>query len=219
VQQLDDDEFGITLLSLDQVLQLQKWILAQCCAPLECSSCALQSATHTVLLIICDRLAEMFECIHKRINKFNALAASDASVVSDRTSTPSSEGRLSPGPAELSSHIFCGTSGVAAGSAACNPQMFSSDFGNLFSNEEQLHMIRVLLRLQARNFRSLLTRIQGMRHNTSNQARQTKIKTLIARLSRASSAIDVALQVALQSVAQPQRWDGVPPIAIPGIRP
>ncbi|KAI5867007.1 hypothetical protein GGS23DRAFT_615675 [Durotheca rogersii] len=227
VQQLDDDEFHITTLSLDQVLQLQKWLIAQCCKPLDCGGCATQPSVHTVLLIICDRLTEMFECIHKRIRRVSSSGGAGAApglVASPppppprrpqpQSLTPPSDGDdplllLRPGrarsrsqpAADARAQLFDSSSGRAAGAALCNPDLFSLDFRNQYSDEEQVHMIRVLLRLQVRNFRQLLARVDGggaIRHVAGSQARRSKLGAMAARLEAAASDIEDALQDVLK---------------------
>ncbi|KAL1988060.1 hypothetical protein VTN96DRAFT_1091 [Rasamsonia emersonii] len=179
VQQLDDDDFRITALSLDQVVQLQKWIISQCGKPLDCPNCRFLPTVHTVLVIICDRLSEMFECISKRIKRANQRLSGQAS---SEESTESAE----PCAADSSRN------------ANCNPDLFSSEFQNTYSDEEQVHMIRVLLKLQLRNFRALLVRLDGVIQIAGSEARRSKVKSVMLRLGRAATEIDNALRVVLQ---------------------
>lgn len=198
VQQLDDDDFRITTLSLGQVLQLQKWIIAQCSKPLECVNCKLLPTVHTVLVIICDRLAEMFECIHKRIKKVNQ-RISGLNDSSDQSSSASfSESVPSP---ERSGELYCTSSRGPASKADCNPELFSNDFLAVYSSEEQVHIIRVLLKLQVRNFRTLLMRVGNASQTVGSEARKAKVKSLIVRLSGAASDIDISLRAILQLFA------------------
>ncbi|KAJ5689307.1 hypothetical protein N7462_003699 [Penicillium macrosclerotiorum] len=197
VQQLDDDDFHITTLSLGQVLQLQKWIISQCYKPLDCVTCKFLPTVHTVLVIICDRLTEMFECIHKRIKKANQ-RISGLTDFSDQSTSASSDSLSST---ERSGELYCTSSHVAAGKANCNPELFSADFPAMYSTEEQVHMIRVLLKLQVRNFRALLMRVGNASQITGSEARQAKIKSMIIRLGRAASDIDNSLQAVLQLFA------------------
>ncbi|KAL2201519.1 hypothetical protein P885DRAFT_26501 [Corynascus similis CBS 632.67] len=216
VQQLDDDEFHITTMSLDQVLHLQKWLVFQCCKPLDCPKCLDLPTIHTVRLILCDRLTEMFECIHLRVKRAGAILASAGSDVSSNPSSASSSSqspdslrpvRPSPtnaaavGSGPLPAQLFCGSSGRAANTAACNPLMFSDDFRNQYSDEEQVHMIRVLLRLQIRNFRKLLLRLERTCQGAANQARQSKVESMMVRLSKASADIEGALRVIFHALS------------------
>ncbi|KAL2128846.1 hypothetical protein VTI74DRAFT_8578 [Chaetomium olivicolor] len=219
VQQLDDDEFHITTMSLDQVLRLQKWLVFQCCRPLDCPKCSDLSSIHTVRLIICDRLTEMFECIHLRIKRAGAILtgqSSDSSTQSttsslspDSHSAPSHHSRhpVSQPPAAmvgsgpLPAQLFCSSSGRPANTAACNPLMFSDDFRNQYSEEEQVHMISVLLRLHIRNFQNLLLRVEHMSEAAVSQARRSKVKSMMVRLSKATMDIEGALRVVFQCLS------------------
>ncbi|KAI9372482.1 hypothetical protein BJX61DRAFT_507031 [Aspergillus egyptiacus] len=197
VQQLDDDDFRITTLSLGQVLQLQKWIIAQCLKPLDCVNCKLLPTVHTLLVISCDRLTEMFECIHKRIKKANQ-RISGLSDSSDQSSASSSDSVRSPGRL---GELYCTSSRDAASKAKCNPELFASDFQSMYSNEEQVHIISVLLKLQVRNFRALLMRVGNASQITGSEARTAKVKSILIRLSRAASDIDGSLRAVLQFFA------------------
>lgn len=198
IQQLDDDEFNITTLSLDQVLQLQKWIIAQCCSPMECPRCVCLPAVHSVLLIICDRLTEMFECIHKRIKRANA-ALSELGSLQSAPLPPQTDELGSA--ADARAQLFCNSTGRAAGSASCNLELFSPEFRAQYSNEEQVHMIRILLKLQIRNFRQLLSRVDNANQVAGSQARRSKVGAMVSRLGKASSDIEDALQMTLQTIA------------------
>ncbi|KAK3356402.1 hypothetical protein B0T25DRAFT_536689 [Lasiosphaeria hispida] len=212
VQQLDDDEFHITTLPLDQVLQLLKWLIFQCCKPLSCPGCVGLSAVHTVLLIVCDRLTEMFECIHKRIRRANASLADQSSSDGDQTPGGASSGdsaRASNPTAAggvgdaMAAQLFCSASGQAQAKTSCNPMMFSDTFRSQYSDEEQVHMIRVLLKLQIRNFRQLLLRVESTCQLQGSQARKSKVKSFILRLAKAAAAIDEAMHVVSQLLAVP----------------
>ncbi|PKY03391.1 hypothetical protein P168DRAFT_305672 [Aspergillus campestris IBT 28561] len=197
VQQLDDDDFRITTLPLNQVLQLQKWIIAQCCKPLDCVRCKFLPTIHTVLVIICDRLTEMFECIHKRLQK-DTERISGLSDSSGRSSSASSDSLPS---IERSGELYCISSRGPASKANCNPELFSTDLQAMYTSEEQIHVIRVLLKLQIRNFRALLMRAGNASQITGSEARKARIKSMIIRLGRAASDIDSALQAILQFFA------------------
>jgi hypothetical protein len=183
VQQLDDDEAQIRAMSLDQVLQLLKWLVFQCCKPLDCPTCPDPSAIHTVRLMLCDRLAEFFECVHLRIKRVGAILTGSCD---------------DPCIASASSNRLCESSGLAANMATCSTLLFSDDFRTKYSDEEQIHMIRVLWRLQTRNYHKLLLRVEGASHTAANPARQSKVKTLMARLSRAAMESEEALRVVIR---------------------
>lgn len=201
VQQLDDDDFRITSMTLGQVSQLQKWIMTQCYKALDCPTCKSLSAVHTVLTVVCDRLAEMFECIHKRIKRSNQQLTGRLSDTS--SSSPSSSGQSSGQSTATNSPIdrsgeqlFCATSRRPAAQALCNTEIFSADFHQMYTNEEQVHMIRALLKLQVRNFRTLLVRIGNASQFV--EARQSRIEAMNSRLVRAANDIENALRASLQ---------------------
>lgn len=239
VQQFDDDDFGLQALSLDEVMKLQKWILFQCCQPLDCLSCQALPAIHTILLIICDRLAEVFECMHKRIRRANQqLTPASSSEHSSGAGLSTGEkaagigmgegnaggsGRHSPGSSNITSqtpgsgssrdggleqptfgNLFCASTGIPASESVCNPNLFPPDFQRGYSDEEQVHMIRVLLKLQMRNFRGLLLRLdRNVSHltlNHTNEARKSKVKSLMERLALAEAGIDNALRSKFQEI-------------------
>ncbi|KAK0714538.1 hypothetical protein B0H67DRAFT_578406 [Lasiosphaeris hirsuta] len=199
--QLDDDEFDIITLSLDQQLQLQKWLVFQCCTALDCARCAGRATVHSVVLIICDRLTEMIECIHARIGRLCdvTLASSEDGGGGPRSLHPDYLPLYKP-IGRGNSQLHSRTSGLPANGTSCNPLMFSDEFRNQYSDEEQTHMIRVLLRLQIRNYRQLLIRIEGTSHVITSPARSSKVRAIGTRLARASADIDGALSDALQTL-------------------
>lgn len=198
MQHLDEDAFKITTLAMDQVLQLQKWIIFQCCRPLDCSSCLGQA---TVTTVLCDRLTEMFECLYKRLKVPAPNAIPEPPTDGSSVGSPwSHQSAVSATSAPVAAQLFDST-GQAASRAACNPILFSQEFRNQYSDEEQIHMIRVLLRLQIRNFRQLLLRLQDTIDVAANQARKSKVKSLKDRLTKASTDLDNALHSVLQSLS------------------
>lgn len=199
VQQLDDDDFRITSMTLGQVSQLQKWIMTQCYKALDCATCKSLSAVHTVLTVVCDRLAEMFECIHKRIKRCNQQITGRLSNSSSSSSSSSSSGQSTAtnSPVDQSGEqLFCATTRRPAAQAPCNTEIFSSDFHRMYTSEEQVHMIRALLKLQVKNFRTLLTRIGNASQFV--EARQSRIEAMNSRLVRAANDIESALRASLQ---------------------
>ncbi|KAK3352254.1 hypothetical protein B0T25DRAFT_477576 [Lasiosphaeria hispida] len=196
--QLDDDEFDIITLSLDQQLQLQKWLVFQCCTALDCQNCITRATVHSVILIICDRLTEMVECIHARIGRLCDVTLADSSSTA-RSLHPDYLPLYKP-IGRGNSQLYSRTSGLPANGTNCNPLMFSDEFRNQYSDEEQTHMIRVLLKLQIRNYRQLLVRIEGTTHVVTSPARSSKVRAIGARLAQASADIDGALSDALQTL-------------------
>ncbi|KAH8195275.1 hypothetical protein TruAng_010570 [Truncatella angustata] len=196
VQQLDDDHYRITTLSLDQVLQLQKGLVAQCDKPFACLACDDVPAIYTFLVIICDRLTEMFECIHKRIKRMNQRLTNDDSPGSFSGTNSSSEAGES-----ISGQLFCSTTGEMATRASCNPALFSPHFQDSFSNEEQLHMVGALLKLQMGSFQSLLARVRNSASAAGSQARQSRVDFLKQRLGRAAGNISEELRRTAQMLS------------------
>ena len=199
VQQLDDDAFNITSLSLDEVLQLQKWIMSQCHKPLDCPNCKFLPTVYTVPVIICDRLVEMFECIHKRI-KAASQRLSEEGGSSAQVSSNGSWALSSLDKPDRPDQLYCASSKGPASKANCNPVLFSPDFESKYSEEELAHMIRVLLKLQIRNFRTLLTRVHDTSQTGANEARRARVKSMMIRLTEAETDIDNALRVVLHNL-------------------
>lgn len=207
VQKLDDDAFQLRTLAFDHVLKLQKWLIFHCCKPLDCDKCADLLQTYTIILIICDRVAEMFKCLSRRIK----LPLSNPTAVDDPTSietpdmtTPSSSVTLPrdnpPLQDESTAQLFDSFSGDAGITTPCNPEMFSPEFRAQYSYDEQLHMIRVLTKIQVRNFNQLLVRISELQQTQQSQARFGKIMSLIKRLQEAGASMDASFQSMLQSL-------------------
>lgn len=69
MQKLDDDFFGLRRLALDQVLQVMKLLMFHCCQPLDCDQCSQLPIINTNLLIVCDRVTELFSCLSKRLSR------------------------------------------------------------------------------------------------------------------------------------------------------
>ncbi|KAK3378639.1 hypothetical protein B0T24DRAFT_609465 [Lasiosphaeria ovina] len=225
VQQLEDDEFHTSTLSLDMVLQLQKWLIFQCCNVLDCPKCASLPTVHAMVLIICDRMSEMFECISTRIRLAAAVIMS-LSPAAGSSSSKSASPENSESPDSLNAAIgtgtayiltleqqaamnwnntpsnpqlFSSTSGGPAVSAACNPLLFSNEFRAQYSDEEQIHIMRVLLKLQIRNFRQLLLRVERAGEAQGSQARRAKVQSMTARVDKASTSINGTLEIIFQT--------------------
>ncbi|KAK0726612.1 hypothetical protein B0T21DRAFT_37716, partial [Apiosordaria backusii] len=204
LQQLDDDEFHLATLPLDQVLQLQKWLVFQCCQPLDCPACLPLSSVHTILLVICDRLSEMFQCIHLRIKRANVIMGEVGSVdgvneyVNMQARPLGLAGRNMTSTEPSRPQIFDGASGLPTTASRCNPLMFSDEFRGLYSNEEQIHMIRALLELQIRNLKQLLVRVEETEIVQTSRARLSKVEALKAQLASASRSIDEAFRAILE---------------------
>lgn len=207
VQKLDDDAFQLRTLAFDHVLKLQKWLIFHCCKPLDCDKCTNLLQTYTIILIICDRVAEMFKCLSRRIKLPlpNPTEAGDLrSIETPDMTTPSSSGTLprdkTPLQDESTAQLFDSFSGDAGIATPCNPEMFSPEFRAQYSYDEQLHMIRVLTKIQVRNFNQLLVRISELQQTQQSQARFGKIMSLIKRLQEAGASMDESFQSMLQSL-------------------
>ncbi|KPM39033.1 hypothetical protein AK830_g7535 [Neonectria ditissima] len=204
VQKLDDDYFQLRTLAFDHVLKLQKWLIFNCCKPLDCNKCTNLLQTYTIILIICDRVTEMFKCLSKRIKLPHTIPSSggDAMTVTPDTTTPSPSATLTNDEALLSgqsaAQLFDSLSGDAGIKTRCNAEMFSPEFRAQYSYDEQLHMIRVLAKIQVRNFNQLLVRIGGMHQSQHNQARFGKICSLIKRLQESGDSMDESFRVMLE---------------------
>lgn len=78
--------------------------------------------------------------------------------------------------------------------------MFTPDFSAEYSDEEQLLMARVLIKVQIRNFSNLLERVQNLNKSQQSQARRGKVRMLVTRLSNSTLVIDAAFDGLLEAV-------------------
>jgi hypothetical protein len=206
VQKLDDDEFKLRTLGFDEVLKLQKFMIFHCCKPLDCANCMDLPSTSTVILIICERITEMFRCLSRRIKR-QLPDGGELDAPNNKSDEPGFlfHHPLSNGQAldEASPiRLFDGLSSEASIRVPCNPDMFSPEFKAQYSYEEQLHMIRVLAKIQVRNANQLLLRISEMHQSQRSQARFGKILDLINRLQQAAESIDRTFQILLQNLVE-----------------
>ncbi|KAH6695433.1 hypothetical protein F5X68DRAFT_30381 [Plectosphaerella plurivora] len=192
VQKLDDDEFHLTTLPLDKVLQLQKWLVFQCCRPLECPKCNNSPSVHTLLLIVCDRLTEMFDCTSRRLKRIR-VTTTGGMAMQALSNVLGGEG-LSKSPSEPFNQLYCSVSGSPADQTECTPVIFSDDLHGQYTEEEQVHMIRGIISLHVGYFRRLLLRIEGLSQVGGNKARLSRISSIITRLDAAAVAIELAFQ-------------------------
>jgi hypothetical protein len=192
VQKLDDDEFHLTTLALDGVLQVQKWLIFQCCRPLECPRCSNLSSVHTLLLIVCDRLTKMFDCTSRRLKRIRVTTTGGMSMeaLSDVLRRQAS----TDAPPEPLGQLFCSVTGSPADQSECNPLVFSGDLQGRYTEEEQVHMIRGIINLHVGYFRKLLSRIEVLSQEGGNKARLSRISAIIAKLDAAAAAIEQAFQ-------------------------
>ncbi|KAL6806265.1 hypothetical protein GGI42DRAFT_278857 [Trichoderma sp. SZMC 28013] len=195
LQRLEDDEFNITGLSIEGVVQLQKWVMFQCCLALDCSMCCLLPRVQTLVVVICDRLTEIFECLCKRFHSSAAGLNWPESLESHSVSSSS----IVTGTLSTNRHaqLYCSATRGPAELASCNSAIFSNIQGDNYIPQEQLHMMRALLNLQIEHFRSLLNRVHGVSQDSRSEARQAKVKTMMARLDTAGTQINRVLSLVL----------------------
>jgi hypothetical protein len=247
VQKLDDDYFRLSTLTFDQVLKVGKYLIFHCLKPMDCASCADESAAHTVILIICDRVAQMMACLAARLDRIADLMSVCLGTTMERgphhhtyhhgeqqsqggvNSAASSHPRIDqypelafspaqpplatpPPPASLPActgqtqnmntlvSLFDGATGNPGMSGDCNKEMFSPDFSAQYSNEELLHMIRELARLQTKNMDKLLVRVLDMPQAQRSQARIGRIRVLRARIEAAAAKMDEGFDTLLRNL-------------------
>lgn len=176
IQKLDDDEFQLPSLAFDHVLKLQKYLIFQCCKLLDCPACVDNLGASTVTLVICERVANMFECLCKRIEPGGVAAATLLGLEKDpeccvhATASKMNFTSILEGP--------------------CNPEMFSPEFRAEYSLEEQLHMIRALAKVQAKTFNQFLARLGQLKQSQRSQARLARFRSLKERSEEAAVSID-----------------------------
>ncbi|CAG9939830.1 unnamed protein product [Clonostachys rosea f. rosea IK726] len=210
VQKLDDDEYKLRTLAFDQVLKLQKFLLFHCLAPLDCKSCNSLAKAHTVVLIICERVTEMFLCLGRRVantrphlvegDKLEANPCYPIDTVNGPAFFSFKKKMMVPDSPGNSSHTLEGDVGRDGVVVVCNPEMFSPDFREQYSTEEQFHMIRVLAKIQMKNFNQLLMRIGKMPQSTRSEARMDKIHALTNRLEEATAVMEEGFDAIMESM-------------------
>ncbi|KAH8886156.1 hypothetical protein GQ53DRAFT_694924 [Thozetella sp. PMI_491] len=209
VQQFDEDHFGVTGMALDQVLQLQKRLILMCRATLDCANCALSGDVHSLLMIICDNLTEIFECIHKRIRLWSQQTASQQPPgARTRNSNAMAPGMNTVADSslaaaeELSATLFCKTYGGPATSfTGCSLDLFLPEFQAMYTEQEQIHLIKALMGVQFDTFRDLLDYAKDSTQLGSSVARRSKIESRKVRLAKARENIDGVFATALQLFA------------------
>ena len=197
VQSLDDDEFRLRSLCFDEALKLQKWIIFHCLQPLTCQSCATSASAHTVVLIICERLTELFTCLSRRLANTHIDASSVITInIPPSPPTEPEDKSSSPNANHPTPRLYDAESGQACTRVVCNAAMFSPEFKEQYSDEEQYHMARVLAKLQVRNFSQLLSRMGNIAEG--NVARAGKIQAMKKRIQEASERMETAFDRILE---------------------
>jgi hypothetical protein len=207
VQKLDDDEFHLRSLSVDQVLKLQKWMVFQCLAPLQCQRCGHDPRTQCTILVICERMVEMFQCLSTRLTRLqqgfdiyvqrNGIGAFEILQLPEFLSD-SSTPLDAPPPGDhdqahdITARLYDGVTGEAGVSVVCTIHLFSEDFRAQYSGDEQCRMIGVLLRMQIDNCARLLQRLGSL--SASQPARSGKIRAMERRLRDLEKTTEESLE-------------------------
>ncbi|KAH7322676.1 hypothetical protein B0I35DRAFT_476603 [Stachybotrys elegans] len=197
VQKLEDDEFRLRTLAFDHVLKLQKWLLFHCCKQLDCSKCSDKATAPAMILIICERISEMFRCLARRMPTLSPHGIQPPAA--DARLLPPPQGSTSPLEEATGGKLFDGGTAEDGSATPCSLDMFSPDFRAEYSFEEQLHMIHVLTKIQVRNFNQFLVRLGHTPQSQRSRARQGKICFLIRQLQESASAIDASFCSMLQN--------------------
>ncbi|KAI9163872.1 hypothetical protein HJFPF1_05500 [Paramyrothecium foliicola] len=207
VQKLDDDEFNVRSLTFDQVLKLQKYLLFQCLQPMSCRNCSHIPRVHTLILVICDRVTWMFQCLSRRLSNIQPapiLAASSHEAQASAEGSPASFFSFKTMPTDSSdwntSQIFDRDSGRPSIAVVCNAELFSDSFRDQYSAEEQFLMIQALARIQIRNFKQLLNRVHEMPQSQRSQARLGRIQALNDRLAGSATVMEESFQSVIQDM-------------------
>jgi hypothetical protein len=188
VQKLDDDFFRLRHLPFDEVLQVQKWLMFSCCQPLECAECAQPQFTHSTLLIVCDRITQIFACLCRRFHKISTgTMGIDAPPLETWPPSPAPE-------LTVPSQLFDGTTGQPGMGGACTVDIFRERFSEEHSQEEQLLTIQVLMKSHIRNFSKLLDRVGAMPQSQQSQARTGRVRNLKTYLEHLTSVLDADVQ-------------------------
>ena len=106
--------------------------------------------------------------------------------------------QTSAGPSQ---HLFDATTGKSSLSAWCNAEMFSPEFCQQYSREEQFHMVRALTKIQIRNYKQLFRRMEGMAEARGWLARRSKIQSFSSRLDDAAARLEAAFELILQALS------------------
>lgn len=197
VEKLDNDFFQLRMLPFDHVLKLQKWMLFNCCKPLECNNCENASTIFTVVLIICGRLADMCDCLSGRLHLAKATLLKNGNFAAEEETTTSSSNSAGDSPG---GHLLKSATHGAGAPTCCNYEMFSPEFRAEYSQEEQLHMIRVLAKIQVRNLNQLLMRLSETSCAQSSEATIEKIFKVTNRLKTSAESIDESLQAMIKII-------------------
>lgn len=172
---LDEDKLRLRAWTFDDVLRYQKHVILSCLRPITCGICSMKPASYTVAMLLCERLAGTFACLCRRVKNTRILGSLHnplyVSVILQAEDVPS--------------HHY----GVDKGD--CNAALFSPQFREQYSGEEQYHMARVLVRVQLRNFQQLLVRISETGHVRDCEARKGKIAELSDGMKRLADEFEV----------------------------
>lgn len=173
---IEEDHFRLLSLSLDQVVQLQKWLMFQCCTALDCPRCHADEAVHTIIHLICNRVLQIFECAARRTVKI----ARSAGRLPDSGQSDMDDFQ----PSGLHSSV----SGEDMDTGLCTGGICLDETGMVYSVEEQMCMVSALMKLQIRSFHGLLDWVAGLSLNSV--AKKARIAALKQRLIKAADCIE-----------------------------
>lgn len=184
VQKLDDDFFSLRHLPFDEVLHVQKWLMFSCCEPLDCAYCEERPITHSTLLIICDRITQIFTCLCRRLGSITTPPIGPDPPPTESWPLQQTQEVI------VAWQLFDGRTGQSGMTGPCTHDIFRETFGAVHSQEEQLLTIQVLMKAQMRNFTKLLERVGDMSPCKSSQARAGRVKNLITHLTHLESVLE-----------------------------
>lgn len=173
---IERDVFRLSKLSVDEVVQLQKWLMYQCCTALYCPKCSSSQVVHTIVVLICERILLMYECLATRMG--HAVYDQGLAVAPDEE-----DDHTSNYAARQHGTLFSSANGQPLERARCEGGIYMSSGGDVFSSEEQLCMVHSLVKLHAGSFRGLLEWLGRTSRETGNEAQQGKLAAFENRLA------------------------------------
>lgn len=180
---IERDVFKLAQLSVDEVVQLQKWLMYQCCTALYCPKCSSSQAVHTIVVLICERVLLMYECLAARMRR----AVEEQGLAGAATDGEDYASYYSP---KQPNTLFSSITGQPLERARCEGGIYMSKGSNAFSSEEQLCMVHSLVKLHSSSFRSLLEWLGRMSREAGNEAQQGKVMAFDERLTLAVATFD-----------------------------
>ena len=158
--------------------------------------------TQTTVLILCERIINVFQCLSKRLHRLwtnlSKYSIEEGLDVFEVLQLPEIRAGTSPSPPpEMKDHlgewqIYDGETGQSGVIMECTLHLFSSEFRAEYSSDEQCGMIQVLAKKQIENAGRLLKRLRML--SASSPARTGKLMTLEDRLGRAKRTTEESLE-------------------------